>query len=103
MKTSLGTCELCARRPAIQIVQDEFPSDDAESYDDGRFRICLPCLPGWKRTQKRLRLERAAPDLLAACREAGAFLDDVDGEKTNWNDVRENIRRAIAKAEGKTA
>lgn len=99
MKTDLGTCELCARRKAFTVAVDRFPCENAEPFDDGRFRICRSCFPGWLRTQARLRLENAAGALLEAAKGAVAFLEDVDGETTEWEPVVKALRAAIEKAE----
>lgn len=53
----------------------------------------------WERDRKRIRLEGAAPDLLAALQEARAYVIDYGNDKS-MAPVVERIDAAIAKATG---
>lgn len=101
-KPDLGTCEMCNKRPATIVQEDDF-DPERNGWDDSRWRLCLPCLPKWAKTRDRLRLERAAPDLLAAAKLAIAF---VEGEEVETdvgdalNKVLDALKQAVAKAGG---
>jgi hypothetical protein len=56
---------------------------------------------GWVPTRANARLIAAAPDLLAACKEAITELDDCCADPSDIWDFYEKLRSAIAKAEGR--
>ena len=54
----------------------------------------------WREQEANTRLIAAAPELLAACKEAIAELDDCCAVPSDDWDFYEKLRRAIAKADG---
>jgi len=59
-------------------------------------------ITGWKNWRDNVRLIRAAPDLLAVCEAALAYVDDDSRSPRRRQAMRQGLRVAIAEAQGES-